>query len=235
MQKEKLSGKHGIFCVGFLEAKRARKGESNWWKLSEHRAWQRAQIPKLVSTFFGKAGYFAWDNTGDFVVVQGHRWKPKSPKHEEDFYERVGLAYLAIICSSLIDDLLSYVSNSLGGGQWDLSQKYIQNMPLPNLFNEPHPRAKATGFRGLNMPDIDLRPSRNMLNGASASLRAGLHPQASKPWGFRPRFYKAIDQEALGNLVQIGNSINQGQGYDKDALNQLTLHLYGLPENTLLV
>ena len=116
--------------------RRARKGKNNWWKLSEHRAWQRARFPKLVSTFFGKAGYFAWDSTGDFVVVQGHRWNPKSLKYEEAFYEGIGLAYLAVLCSSLIDDLLAYVSNSLGGGQWDLSQKGIQDMPLPDLFNK---------------------------------------------------------------------------------------------------
>ncbi len=160
---------------------RARKGERNWWKLSEHRAWQREQFPKLVSTFFGKAGSFAWDNTGQFVVVQGHRWKPKSTKHEKALNKKVGLAYLAILCSPLIDILLAYVSNHLGGGQWDLSQKCVQNMPLPDLFSE------------------------------------------------------SIDTKVFGNLVQIGHSINQGKSYDKDALNQLTLYLYGLPENTPLV
>lgn len=159
---------------------RARKGESNWWKLSEHRAWQREKFPKLVSTFFGKAGSFAWDNAGDFVVVQGHYWKPKSLKREKGFNEGIGLAYLAILCSPLIDILLSYVSNHLGGGQWDLSQKCIQNMPLPDLFSE------------------------------------------------------SIDTKVFGNLVQIGHSINRGKGYDKDALYQLTLYLYGLPENTPL-
>lgn len=159
---------------------RARKGESNWWKLSEHRAWQREQCPKLVSTFFGKAGYFAWDNTGEFVVVQGHRWKPKSTKHEKDFSKEVGLAYLAILCSPLIDILLSYVSNHLGGGQWDLSQKCIQNLPLPDLFS------------------------------------------------------KSIDTKVFGKLVQIGTSINECKGYDKDGLKQLILYIYGLPDNTAL-
>ena len=161
--------------------RRARKGESNWWKLSEHRAWQREQFPKLVSTYFGKAGSFAWDNTGQFVVVQGHRWKPKTTKLEKGFNKEVGVAYLAILCSPLINHLLSYVSNHLGGGQWNLSQKYIQNMALPDLFSE------------------------------------------------------SIDTKVFGNLVQIGNSINRGKGYNEDALYQLTFYLYGLPENTLLV
>ncbi|HDH04537.1 MAG TPA: hypothetical protein ENH01_02320 [Nitrospirae bacterium] len=160
---------------------RARKGESNWWKLSEHRAWQRKKFPKLVSTFFGKAGSFAWDDTGHFVVVQGHHWKPKATKHEEVFSREVGLAYLAILCSSpLIDSLLSYVSNHLGGGQWDLSKKCIKNMPLPDLFS------------------------------------------------------KSINTELFGRLVEIGNLIKHGKTYEKDSLYQMTLHFYGLPENTSL-
>ncbi len=114
---------------------RARKSEKNWWKLSEHRAWQVEVKPKLISTSFGKTGSFAWDNSGDFIVVQGHYWEPKA-NYVNKFNKEIGLAYLAVLNSSLINILLSSVSKHLGGGQWDLSRKYIKNMPIPDLFSK---------------------------------------------------------------------------------------------------
>ncbi|MFN5591908.1 MAG: hypothetical protein ACK482_00410, partial [Aphanizomenon sp.] len=46
----------------------------------------------------------------------------------------IGLAYLAILSCSLINNLLASISNHIGGGQWDLSKKYISNMPIPDLM-----------------------------------------------------------------------------------------------------
>lgn len=54
---------------------RARITEANWWRLSEHRNWQVARRPKIVSTYFGLAGSFALDRIGDLVVVQGYGWQ----------------------------------------------------------------------------------------------------------------------------------------------------------------
>ena len=46
------------------------------------------------------------------------------------------LAYLAILNSELFSDLLSAVSNNVGGGQWNLSKKFVDNIALPDLTDE---------------------------------------------------------------------------------------------------
>ena len=112
---------------------RPRKTESNWWTLNEYRSWQVEKIPKLVSTHFGKVGSFAWDSSGNYVVINGFAWFPKKDKV---LPENVGLAYLAILSCPFINNLLDSISNHIGGGQWDLSKRYVSNMPLPDLTIE---------------------------------------------------------------------------------------------------
>lgn len=104
---------------------------SNWWSLSRDRAWQRKKEPKLISTEFGKAGSFAYDKTGDFVVERGCAWIPKK---KENFSEDVYYSYLAIFCCEFFNELLGIYSKQIGGGAWwYLSQKYTSEIPIPDL------------------------------------------------------------------------------------------------------
>jgi predicted RNA methylase len=109
------------------------KNNSNWWMLRKHENWQTERNPKLVSTHFGNAGSFAWDGSGSYVVINGFAWFPKKDKL---LPENVGLAYLAILSCSFLNNLLDSMSNHVWGGQWDLSKRYISNMPLPDLTSE---------------------------------------------------------------------------------------------------
>jgi len=43
------------------------------------------------------------------------------------------LATLAYLNSEIAADLLQYVSIQVSGGQWDLSNKYVASLPIPNL------------------------------------------------------------------------------------------------------
>jgi hypothetical protein len=94
---------------------------------------------KLVSTFFGDAGSFALDVTGEFVVVQGNGWQFKKEIEKKiqslPVKRAIYLAYLAILNSSLFSDLLPAVSTQVAGGQWDLSKRYVELIPIPDLFN----------------------------------------------------------------------------------------------------
>jgi len=110
---------------------RARAKPDRWWGLSEHRRWQENRQPKLVSTYFGSLGSFAWDDKGDYVIVQGHAWLPK----RRNLTEEATLAYLAILNSSFFLDLLSAVSNNLGGGQWNLSAPFVNQIALPDMMS----------------------------------------------------------------------------------------------------
>lgn len=115
---------------------RSRISKQNWWKLSEHCAWQSDSNPKIVSTEFGTAGHFAYDSTGKYIVERGYAWLPQ---YKGKFYqdiEEISYAYIAVLSMSIINDLLNAVSKQIGGGQWYLSSQYILNMPLPNLFGK---------------------------------------------------------------------------------------------------
>ena len=108
---------------------RARKNESNWWHLSEHRAWLRDKKPRLFSTEFGSSDSFAFDKTEEIVVERGNGWIPKKKFETDDYY-----FYLAIFSSSIFDTLLSIYSKQLAGGKWyDLGAKYTNDIPIPNV------------------------------------------------------------------------------------------------------
>jgi SAM-dependent methyltransferase len=108
--------------------KRSRIKIDQWWVLSLPRQRLDAKGPKLLSTYFGGAGSFAWDPDGRYIPIQGYGWVPKS-----DEMAGCEAAYLALLNHPLIDTLLSGVSNNLSGGQWNLSERYVNHLPLPRL------------------------------------------------------------------------------------------------------
>ncbi|MEJ7699945.1 MAG: hypothetical protein WKF71_09920 [Pyrinomonadaceae bacterium] len=111
---------------------RSRKDINNWWTLSEPRGWLTTKYPKLVSTEFGKANSFAFDESGEFVVERGYGWIPKKEfKDSDDYY-----FYLTIFTNPFFDHLLSIYSRQLAGGNWyDLGKKYTADIPIPNITN----------------------------------------------------------------------------------------------------
>lgn len=108
-----------------------------WWLLNRNRPLQGGITPKIVSAHFGDTGSYSWDAEGDFSVVQGHAWllKSKAKEQSQYFTQDIGFAYLSILNSRVYFDLLSAVSHNLGGGQWDLSKRYVDLVPIPNLFD----------------------------------------------------------------------------------------------------
>jgi type I restriction-modification system DNA methylase subunit len=112
---------------------RKRKGnEEKWWELSRHRPWQIDSQPKLVSAYFGKSGYFAFDQKGQYLIGQSFAWFPKKEELNKDIYY---FSYLALLHSSLIDKLLEMTCNILQGGYFDLSKHYVDKLPFPDLTN----------------------------------------------------------------------------------------------------
>lgn len=113
--------------------KRSRIRADRWWVLSLPRQAIDKKGGKLVSTYFGSSGSFAWDPDGSYVVVQGYAWTTKSSNISGQ-----ELAYLALLNHPIVDTLLSAVSNNLAGGQWNLSERYVNSLPLPK-FKEDDP------------------------------------------------------------------------------------------------
>jgi len=119
-----------------------RQTELKWWDLLWPRIWQKETNPKMVSKYFGGSRSFAFDDAGDFVVVVGNGWLLKKVDVElaitdEEVYtataREVYLAMLAYLSSSVAYDLLEYVSIPVSGGQLDLSNKYVGQLPIPRL------------------------------------------------------------------------------------------------------
>lgn len=113
---------------------RADLSAGKWWEHARSRKWQEVSEPKIVSTYFGGQGSFSWDARGDFVVVQGFAWLPKGKRHADERAIQTAHAYTALLNSGLVAQLLAALSNHVAGGQWDLSPRFLNEMPLPNLF-----------------------------------------------------------------------------------------------------
>ena len=107
--------------------------EASWWHLTRKRAVHERFMPKIVSTYFGNAGSFAWDATGEYVVVQGYAWTPSG---STVINEKTGLAAVAVLSSATVARLIAAISNNLAGGQFNLSARYMSKMPFVDLKNE---------------------------------------------------------------------------------------------------
>jgi SAM-dependent methyltransferase len=116
-----------------------RKKIEHWWLPTWPRTWQFARAPKLVSTYSGGAGSFAYDLTGHYAVVQGFGWLPRSARvqvdaEEADFFETdLPWAYLALLNSGLFERIVGALSSRLAGGQLLFDVKYVSRVPLPDL------------------------------------------------------------------------------------------------------
>lgn len=110
------------------------RGSYNWWELTRERAWQNDK-PKLVSTEFGKAGYFGYEKTGNFVVERGYAWLLKSSKTKNINEDDLNYAYLALFFSDFFNNLLALYSKSIAGGQYYLASKFVNSIPIPDFTN----------------------------------------------------------------------------------------------------
>lgn len=115
---------------------------NDWWGLSRHRAtWAFSSTPRLISKYFGGPGGFAVDLEAHFLVVQGYVWFPKDILIVDDAEEDelalpiVDLlcAYMGIFNSRRFVSVLELFSPHVAGGQFNLSPRYVDHIPVPNL------------------------------------------------------------------------------------------------------
>jgi adenine-specific DNA-methyltransferase len=122
-----------------------------WWTLSRQRgSWAADKRPRIVSKYFGGVGGFALDLDAEFVVVQGFAWLPKwvevksmDAEQAEDAIDssnelidssRLALAaYVALMNSRRFERLLEIFAPHVAGGQFDLSPRYVNAVPVPNF------------------------------------------------------------------------------------------------------
>lgn len=116
----------------------------DWWGLSWRRNWALDPKPRIISKYFGGPGSFAVDFDAMYVVVQGFAWLPRwadNASHDQSPASTFGLgmsdilaAYAAILNSEVVARLLSAYSQHVAGGQYDLSWRFVKNLPVPNVI-----------------------------------------------------------------------------------------------------
>jgi hypothetical protein len=119
---------------GRLRARKSLHDKERWWGLSEPRRWLENQTPRIISKYFGRERPFAFDREGKFVVVVGHSWSIRSGAVPVEALtnDEVYLVMSAFLNSSVFAALTSYTSVQVSGGQMDLSNRYVDSIPLPN-------------------------------------------------------------------------------------------------------
>ena len=104
-------------------------GINHWWLLTRPRNWQFTKEPRLFSNRFGNSNSFGFDKNGNCIIEEGNAFIPKKEFQATDYY-----FYLACFSSDVFDILLSIYSKQLAGGKWyDLGNKNIKNIPIPNV------------------------------------------------------------------------------------------------------
>jgi adenine-specific DNA-methyltransferase len=138
-----------------LQAKRAelesRQGlpSERWWELTRPKI-ATATAPKLVSSYFGRAGAFAFDENGEYLVVQGYAWLWRTANTSEDFdgenldiqislTQDLALAYLAVLNSSCFEAVLDLFCPRVAGRQFNLSKRFVGSAYLPDLATSSTP------------------------------------------------------------------------------------------------
>jgi len=114
-----------------------------WWSLIRPRTYFNQSKTKLVSAYFGDSGSFALDLRGDYVVVQGFAWYLRATINQKlmligqrvgvNYVEIILYAYLALLNSDLFSFLLAEFCPHVAGGQFNLSKKFIEHIPFPDL------------------------------------------------------------------------------------------------------
>jgi len=134
------------------DALKQRRGidPDSWWLLIRERHWQWTRKPKIVTSYFGYRGSFAYDDMGEYAVVQGYVWlwkrngttqKPKPThvggKRDRSFYRPLlPWAYLGIVNSRVFESLLEAFCPRVQGGQFNLSTRFVNRVFLPDLLDD---------------------------------------------------------------------------------------------------
>jgi adenine-specific DNA-methyltransferase len=121
-----------------------RPGAANadlWWNLNRHRVFDQGSEPRIVSKYFGGRGSFVIDDKTGVAVVQGKSWYPKGHliKASKTLSKTVTVsrgyldAYVALFNSVFFESLLHAFCDVVAGGQYDLSARYVDPIPLPDF------------------------------------------------------------------------------------------------------
>jgi adenine-specific DNA-methyltransferase len=142
-----------------------RPGRSDWWGLAYPRAFSSERRPRLISKYFSGAGGFVLDADAEFLPVMGFAWLIKEDVLQasrdsgtavlaldasvdvdgdsSDAEVEALAAYLAIFNSQTFMKLAELYCPTVAGGQFDLSPRYVDQIPIPHIFELMGDEARA--------------------------------------------------------------------------------------------
>lgn len=115
---------------------RALIDRTRWWSLTRPRSWQFRKRAKLTTTYFGCRGNFAYDESGEFVVLQGYAWLWQRKMRPAFDGSPLPWAYLAVLNSRVFETLLESACPRVQGGQFNLSTRFVNGVFLPDLSDD---------------------------------------------------------------------------------------------------
>lgn len=107
-------------------------------KQTRERTWLKTNTPRIVSKMFARSFGFAPDLNGKYVIVQGLAWQPRARVIQAfgsdiQSLQDALLLYTALLNSEVFFRLIQDFTTNVAGGQFDLSAKFLNNVPLPDL------------------------------------------------------------------------------------------------------
>jgi len=113
--------------------------DGRWWQLTRPRGWMFNGRARLVSKRFGLYPAFARDYDGAFAIVQANAWLPGEILTTGQ--DRTGLretltSYWWFLNSRVFIAILREYCPNVAGGQLDLENKYVKNVPIPNFVEQ---------------------------------------------------------------------------------------------------
>jgi adenine-specific DNA-methyltransferase len=119
------------------------RATARWWNLSLPRGALTRGRPIFVTKYFAGPGGIALDAERANLVLQGFGWIP-TERATAMFGQAWGrtvpasvFAYLAILNSNAFFEIVAAHSNTTRGGQFDMSQRYVDDLPLIDLAQVP--------------------------------------------------------------------------------------------------
>nr|WP_299499622.1 N-6 DNA methylase [uncultured Rhizobium sp.] len=134
------------YSATYLEPNRnklaQRRDKSNrWWELSWPRIGMETTPPTFVSKYWAKPGGIVRHEPVDALVLQGFGWVVRQSMESAlavNERKRIEFAYLSLLNSATFFSLVAEHAPPTGGGQYDMSPRYLLDVPLPDLFKNYH-------------------------------------------------------------------------------------------------